>query len=192
MWVSPPLEKAARYGHRCKREDHPSGVAHQPSPHRDGLNLHAPQRPVLHRCGHGQSAQEVAQGVGQHEQGEAHLVGNARVTGTPGPVQGILAVFSPGRCCASASVEADYPSGWIAQVGHDDTPAGQPLPPVPLPLGYPAARTVPAPGLVGERMGVHDKSGRLLPWRSLQHVGDIALQHPIAGQPDGVAHTTGL
>ena len=39
----------------------------------------------------------------------------------PGPVQGVFAFFYPLLRRGTAIVKADYPFGWIAQVGHDET-----------------------------------------------------------------------
>src|ERR671915_1437125 len=153
----------------------------------DQLGLKTGQRPMLHRLRQGQPAQEVAQVVSQYEQREPYLVGNELVTGQPGPVQGVLAFFYPLLCSAPAIVEADYPYGWIAQVGDDEADSGKQFSLMPLHLGYHPSGNIPTLGLVGEVVIRDDGlSGRPLS-RRYQQVRYFPLQHLVGPKPDSVA-----
>ena len=49
-----------------------------------------------------------------------YLIVNEPVTGKPGPVQRILALFNPLLCCPPPVVEVHYTLGFGGQIGNDE------------------------------------------------------------------------
>src|SRR5918996_241282 len=120
-------------------------------------------------------------------QREPHLVGYELVTGQPGPVQGVFAFFYPLFRRVSAIVKADYPYGWIAEVGHDVAHPGEQLSLMPLHLGHHSSGNIPALGLTDEVMiGDDGPLGRPL-GGPCQQVRYFPLKYLVGWKPDAIA-----
>lgn len=90
-------------------------------PDLDKLELYTPQGPARDLSGESKAPEEVAEVVGQNEQGEADLVGGEVLPGEPGPGEGVFPFLDPLLAFATTVVEVDYVRGLSPQVGYDES-----------------------------------------------------------------------
>ena len=136
--------------------------------------------------GKDQTAQKIAQVVGQNKQSQPHLIRDKALAGQPRPVQGILAFLDPLLGPAATVVKVNHPLGSCAPVGQDETDSRKEFAAMPLDLGNHPTRPVPTGGLVFEIGKPNDGFSGWAPHRSGQQVFDLFLKHLVGGKPDGI------
>jgi hypothetical protein len=103
-------------------------VTHHAGPYLDQLELQARQRPVRHRLGQVDAAQEGGQIIGQCVQLQPHLVVAEPFARQPGPAEGVIAFLDMLLGGAALVIEPHHPLGLHGQVGDDEAHTGKSSP----------------------------------------------------------------
>jgi len=107
-------------GHLRHLEDRPPGITYDLGSYLYQLELYARERPVGYLAGQGESPEEVAQVVGQDEEGQPHLVGGEPHARQSGPDEGTFALLYSVFTLVPLVVESHHLLRYTAQVGDDE------------------------------------------------------------------------
>src|SRR2546427_2377898 len=151
--------------------------------------LETRQGPVLDSHGENESAQEIAEVVGDHPEEQPHLIGPEPVTGEAGPVGGGLALLDPLLGRPALVVEADDCSVRPKR-GDDEAYSGKQFTEVMLDLGDHAARAVPGGGLIVEAAVADQRGVARLAARPSEQVPDDPLKDVVGWQANRISHTS--
>gem|GEM_PF-2606171 len=162
-------------------------MTHDARPDLDQLELQAGQRPVGHRLGQFNAAQEGGQVVGQRVQLQPHLVVAELPARQPCPTKGMLAFLDVLLGGAALVVEPHDPVRVHGHVGDDEADTRKQLARMPFNLGDHPARLVPGRRLIFEVLvEALDLGQGTPPHGPFQPMRDLVLEHRVGGQPDGV------
>jgi len=126
------------------------GMSDEPRAGLEEPLLETRQGPALDGDGQDQPAQQIAEVIGDHPEGQPHLVGPEAMAGEPGPVGGFLAFLDPLLGRPALVVEADDGAISPGQGGDDEAHPRKEFSEMMLDLGDHASRSVPGGRLIRE------------------------------------------